>query len=136
MRKSLPSTTERKTEPPSRIPFRRLIELVATLDEEQKRAVEEGLGEEELALFDLLKKDNLGKAERERVKQASREASCNLSGRSYPSLIHFWEKEQTKADVEIFILDKVYSSLPTPPFTAEEKEMVRLVSMLTSGNRL
>ena len=39
-------------------------------------------------------------------------------------LDRFWEKEQTKADVKIFILDEVYTSLPTPPFTREEKEAV------------
>lgn len=45
--------------------------LVDSLDEEQRRAAEEGLDEDELALFDLLKKDKLGKAERDKVKQAS-----------------------------------------------------------------
>ena len=44
--------------------FRRLTELMDELDAEQRRAVEEGLSEDELALFDLLKKDNLGKAQR------------------------------------------------------------------------
>jgi type I restriction enzyme R subunit len=39
-------------------------------------------------------------------------------------LNRFWEKEQTKADVEVFILDSVYASLPTPPFTPEEKKTV------------
>ena len=39
-------------------------------------------------------------------------------------LDRFWEKEQTKAEVEVFILDKVYSSLPTPPFTNDEKKTV------------
>ena len=38
--------------------FRRLTELMDELDAEQRRAVEEGLSEDELALFDLLKKDN------------------------------------------------------------------------------
>jgi type I restriction enzyme R subunit len=33
----------------------------------------------------------------------------------------FWEKEQTKAGFEVFILDEVFVSLPTPPFTAGEK---------------
>ncbi|MGI0135007.1 MAG: hypothetical protein ACREBW_08640, partial [Candidatus Micrarchaeaceae archaeon] len=70
-----------------------------------------------------LKKENLGKAERERVKQASidllQSVKLQLSG-----LDHFWEKEQTKADVEVFILDKVFANLPTPPFTSEEKELV------------
>lgn len=36
------------------------------------RAVNEGLSEAELALFDLLRRDNLTKAELERLKQASK----------------------------------------------------------------
>ena len=103
--------------------FRRLTELMGELDVEQKRAVEEGLDEDELALFDLLKKDDLTKAERERVKQASRNLLASINAR-ISELDHFWEKEQTKADVKIFILDELYAELPTPPFTAEEKTAV------------
>jgi type I restriction enzyme R subunit len=101
--------------------FRRLVELVRSLDEEQKRAATEGLREDELALFDLLQKDGLDKSARERVKQASRDLLASIKVR-LDQLDHFWEKEQTKADVEVFILDEVYASLPTPPFTAEEKK--------------
>jgi type I restriction enzyme R subunit len=103
--------------------FRSLVELIAALDEEQKRAVEEGLNEEELALFDLLKKDNLGKREREQVKQASRDLLQSIKAQ-LAELDRFWEKEQTKAKVEVLILDAVFGSLPTPPFTPEEKESV------------
>ena len=103
--------------------FKRLTELMEELDAEQKRAVEEGLSEEELALFDLLKKDNLGKVERERVKQASQDLLAAIKAR-IAELDRFWEKEQTKADVEVFILDNVFSSLPTPPFTTDEKKLV------------
>ena len=103
--------------------FRRLMELMEDLDAEQRRAVEEGLTEDELALFDLLKKEDLGKAERERVKQESRDLLASITAR-LNELDRFWEKEQTKADVRVFILDKVYASLPTPPFTPEEKEAV------------
>ncbi len=101
--------------------FRRLTELMDELDAEQKRAIEEGLNEDELALFDLLKKDDLAKAERERVKKASRNLLAHIEAR-LSELDRFWEKEQTKAEVEVFILDEVYASLPTPPFTAEEKK--------------
>ena len=101
--------------------FRRLTELMDELDAEQKRAVEEGLSEDELALFDLLKKENLGHGQRERVKQASRDLLASIRAR-LSELDRFWEKEQTKAEVEVFILDKIYASLPTPPFTPEEKE--------------
>jgi type I restriction enzyme R subunit len=103
--------------------FRRLVELVNSLDEEQKRATREGLREDELALFDLLQKDGLDMTSRERVKQASRELLASIKAR-LAELDRFWEKEQTKADVEVFILDEVFASLPTPPFTSEEKNLV------------
>ena len=103
--------------------FRRLMELAEELDAEQRRAVEEGLSEEELALFDLLRKDGLGRSERERVKQASRELLASVE-ELLAGLDRFWEKEQTKAEVEVLILDRVHASLPTPPFTAQEKKAV------------
>ena len=40
--------------------FRLLTDLIQELDAEQKRAVEEGLNEDELAIFDLLRKGQLG----------------------------------------------------------------------------
>ena len=102
--------------------FRRLTELMHELDAEQRRAVEEGLNEDELALFDLLKKDDLGMAERERVKQSSRDLLVAITAR-LAELDHFWEKEQTKAEMKVFILDEIFTSLPTPPFTTKEKEV-------------
>ena len=103
--------------------FRMLTDLIQELDAEQERAVEEGLDEDELAIFDLLRKDNLGRAERERVKQASRDLLVTVKAR-LAELDRFWEKEQTKAEIEVVILDKIYAGLPTPPFTVEEKEAV------------
>ncbi len=103
--------------------FRRLTELVADLDEEQNRHVREGLSEDELALFDLLKRDDLSKTDRERVKQASRDLLASIE-KHLAGLDRFWEKEQTKSDVEIFILDHVFTGLPTPPFSTEDKERV------------
>ena len=70
-----------------------------------------------------LKKDNLATGERERVKQASRDLLDTIKAR-LSELDRFWEKEQTKAEVKVFILDQVYASLPTPPFTNEEKGAV------------
>ena len=123
MKTSSPTTIARRTARPSRRPSGELVELVNSLDEEQKRATKEGLGEDELALFDLLQKDGLDKSARERVKQASRDLLASIKAR-LADLDRFWEKEQTKADVEVFILDEVFASLPTPPFTAEEKKLV------------
>jgi Domain of unknown function (DUF3387) len=66
--------------------FRRLVELVNSLDEEQKRATREGLREDELALFDLLQKDGLTQTARERVKQASRELLASIKARWQSSI--------------------------------------------------
>jgi type I restriction enzyme, R subunit len=86
-------------------------------------AAREGLSEDEQALFDLLKKDGLDNASRERLKQASREVLASVKAR-LAELDRFWEKEQTKGEVEVLITDKVYASLATPPFTAEEKKLI------------
>ncbi|HEV2622404.1 MAG TPA: type I restriction endonuclease subunit R [Frateuria sp.] len=103
--------------------FRRLLELVNGLDDELKRATREGLGEDELALFDLLTKDGLDNTARERVKQASRGLLAAIKAR-LQILDRFWEKEQTKADVEVLILDEVAARLPSPPFSDIEKELL------------
>jgi type I restriction enzyme R subunit len=103
--------------------FARLVELVNGMDEEYRRAAEEGLTEDEYAVFCLLQKDNLSKAARERVKLASRTlyaALCTLIEQRE----RWTEKEQTQAEVEVLILDSVFASLPTPPFSDEDKESV------------
>ncbi|MBJ95000.1 MAG: hypothetical protein CMP23_11090 [Rickettsiales bacterium] len=96
--------------------------LMAELDEEQERAVKEGLEEDELALFDLLKKEELTSAERERLKLASRSLLSLIKDR-LAMLDRFWEQEQTKAEVETLIVDEIYKQLPSPPFSDEEKEL-------------
>ena len=101
--------------------FRRLVELVNSLDEEQARAAQENLSDDELAMFDLLKRDDLSKADRERIKQASRDMLASIKTR-LAELDRFWEKEQTKGEVEAFILDEIFIKLPSPPFTKEEKK--------------
>lgn len=103
--------------------FAKLVDLLSSLNDEQRRAAEEGLSEEELAIFDLLKKDDLGKAERERVKQASKGLLESLHRLVLP-LERWTDKEQTQAEVETFILDFIYQELPTPPFTDDEKQLI------------
>lgn len=101
--------------------FAKVVDLIQSLDAEQRRAAEEGLSEEELALFDLLKKDNLSKTERERVKQASQGLLKSIRELIAP-LDRWTEKEKTQAEVQVLILDHLFLSLPTPPFTNAEKE--------------
>jgi type I restriction enzyme R subunit len=103
--------------------FARLVDLANSLDAEERRAAEEGLSEEELALFDLLSKATLTKTDRERVKQASRSLLASIQKLIAP-LERWTDKEQTQAEVETFILDHLFLNLPSPPFTDEEKQQV------------
>jgi type I restriction enzyme R subunit len=101
--------------------FARLVELAASLDAEQKRAVEEGLSEDEYIMFKLLFKENISKADRERLKQASRGLLASLKELLRP-MTDWTQNTTTQADVKMFILDNLWQSLPRPPFTEEETE--------------
>ena len=101
--------------------FAKVMDLLAGLDDEQRRAVEEGLSEEEYALFCLLQRDDLSKADRERLKQDSQKMLQALQELLAP-LEQWTQKEQTQAEVEIFILDQLYRMLPSPPYTEIDKQ--------------
>ena len=101
--------------------FARLLELANSLDAEQRRAVEEGLNDDELALFDLLFKENVSKADRERLKQASRGLLASLRELLEP-MRDWTQNTSTQAEVKVFILDSLWQSLPRPPFTDEDAE--------------
>jgi type I restriction enzyme R subunit len=100
-----------------------LVELANSLDAEKRRAAEEGLSDDELALFDLLFKENISKADRERLKQASKSLLASLRELLRP--MHDWtQNTATQAEVKVFILDTLWGSLPRPPFSDQETEEV------------
>jgi type I restriction enzyme R subunit len=103
--------------------FAQLVSLAAGLDAEQKRAAQEGLSDDELALFDLLFKDDISKKDRERLKQASQGLLSSLRNLLGP-MPGWIQNSSTQAEVRIFILDRLYGSLPRPPFTDEETEAI------------
>jgi type I restriction enzyme R subunit len=101
--------------------FAQLVALVNSLDAEQRRAAEEGLTDTELALFDLLFKENISKSDRERLKQASKALLASLRVLLEP--MHNWtQNEATQAEVKVFILDNLWQQLPRPPFTEDETQ--------------
>ncbi len=100
--------------------FARVLDLARSLDDEERRAVEEDLSQEELAFFDILMKDEISRADRERVKLVSRRLFESLRKTLQP-LERWIEKEQTRAEVEVLILDRLTEDLPSPPFTEDEK---------------
>jgi type I restriction enzyme R subunit len=105
--------------------FARLVVLANSLDAEQKRAVREGLGDDELALFDLLFKEPIGKVDRERLKQASRHLLASLRELLRP-MPDWTQNTSTQAEVKIHILDYLWQTLPRPPYTEQETEQVAL----------
>ena len=101
--------------------FALLVELAASLDGEQHRAAAEGLSEDELALFDLLRKDSISKSDRERLKQASKTLLHSLQTLLEP-MPSWTQNTTTQAEVRVFILDNLWQSLPRPPFTDDDAE--------------
>jgi type I restriction enzyme R subunit len=101
--------------------FAALVALAASLDQEQQRTVEEGLNDRELALFDLLRRENLTKVDRERLKQASKSLLARIQQLLAP-MGHWTHNVQTQAEVQASILDWLFETLPRPPFTDTETE--------------
>ena len=102
--------------------FARLVELADSLDAEQRRAAQEGLTDDELALFDLLFKESISKADRERLKQASKALLASLRDAAQADAGLDRRTAATQAEVKVFILDNLWRALPRPPFTDEETE--------------
>jgi type I restriction enzyme, R subunit len=103
--------------------FAKLVELANSLDAEQRRAAEEGLSDDELVLFDLLFNEKITKADRERLKQASKSLLASLQ-ELLNSMPTWTQNTSTQAEVKVFILDNLWQSLPRPPFTVEETEVL------------
>ena len=88
--------------------FEALLKLVAELDDEQARALREGLDEPTLALFDLLKKEELTPADIKRIKQVAVDLYARL--REELARVRDWEKKHATRDlVKQTIFDFLYS---------------------------
>jgi type I restriction enzyme R subunit len=101
--------------------FARLFALANSLDAEQQRAAQEGLSHDELALFDLRSQTQISKADRKRLKQASKRLLASLQELLKP-MENWTQKEQTQAEVKVFILDRLFETLPNPPYSTDETQ--------------
>ncbi|HHT9114862.1 MAG: HsdR family type I site-specific deoxyribonuclease [Planctomycetes bacterium] len=90
--------------------FDRLLTFVKRLNEEEKRGIEENLTEEELALFDLLKKPDMTRKETKQVKLASKELLGKLKKEKL--VIDWRRKQQARADVLLTIQMILDAKLP------------------------
>lgn len=101
--------------------FDDLVDLAKSLNEEEQRAIKENLSEEELAIFDLLLKENLNPDEVEKVREVARSL---LSKLKVEKLVIDWrEWESTRAGVKTTIFDVLYKDLPEPSYVEQDCEM-------------
>jgi type I restriction enzyme R subunit len=96
-----------------------LMVLAKDLNEEEQRSVKERLSEEELAIFDLLRKDNLNPDETSKVRLVAKELLEQLK----PKLVPGWRDfEPLRAGVKITISDILFPKLPEPVYTEKDCE--------------
>lgn len=100
--------------------FEDLVALAKDLSEEEQRSIKESLSDDELAVFDLLLKENLNEKEVDQVKKTARTLLDKLQ---QEKLVLDWrEKESTRAGVKSTIYNIVYSYLPEPTYTENDCE--------------
>lgn len=102
--------------------FEAFLKLVQELDEEDTRAVREGLDEESLAIFDLLKKPELTPAEIKKIKDVAVNLLKILKTEKLP-VDHWQDKEATRDAVRLAIKDYLWSDetgLPVDNYDEDE----------------
>ncbi|MFP4420909.1 MAG: type I restriction endonuclease subunit R [Desulfococcaceae bacterium] len=104
--------------------FEELTEFISELGEEESRAMREGLDEESLALFDILKKDELSADEIKRIKKVARELLDTLKA-EHLRMERWTEKTATRDGVHVAIHNFLYSDdtgLPVERYSDEDVE--------------
>lgn len=94
--------------------FEALMILAEEINEEQNRAVREGLDEESLAVFDLLKKPELSQKEIKKIKKISNEL-LNTIKETIKNIENWKSKEATRAKMKTQIHDFLWSDITGLP---------------------
>lgn len=103
--------------------FQNLTLLVKAMSKEEQRAVELGLDEETLALFDLLRKPDLDKAGIEKLKQVSQGLLGTLKAR-FAEIADWQATESNRDTIRVTIHDFLYSDATgLPEGTYDEKDV-------------
>lgn len=102
--------------------FEALLLLIKEMDEEENRAAREGLDEESLAVFDLLKKPDLSPVEIGYIKKVAIELLATLKAEKL-RIDHWRDKETTRDAVRLTIRDFLWSDstgLPVDDYTEDD----------------
>lgn len=100
--------------------FNELVDLAKDLSDEESRVIAENLSEEELAIFDLLRKEDLTPDEVDQVKKVAKDLLTRLKEEKLA--LDWRKKEETRADVKVTIRHYLFDFLPEPTYTDTECE--------------
>lgn len=93
--------------------YEKILNFMEELRAEEERHIKEELSEEELEIFDLLRKEKLTKDEEKRVKLAAKELYATLTARKSELFVVGWyNDQQPKERVRSAIVDCLDASLP------------------------
>jgi type I restriction enzyme R subunit len=102
--------------------FEALLKFVQELDEEESRAVREGLDEEILAIYDLLTKPDLKPQEIQKIKKVAKELLKTLKEK-LKKLYKWQDREPTRAEVKVLIRNFLWdetTGLPVDYYTQHD----------------
>lgn len=93
--------------------YEKILKFMEELRAEEERHIKEELTEEELELFDLLRKEKLTKAEEQKVKLAAKELCQILFSKKNELFVVGWQNDpQPKEKVKAEIIDSLNRHLP------------------------
>ena len=93
--------------------FEELLKYVENLRDEEERHIREGLTEDELEIFDLLKKDKMTNEETKKVKLAAKSLLHRLREEKPVVLVQDWYRDnQTKQRVKTTVEEVLHKHLP------------------------
>ena len=98
--------------------FKELIKFSHSLDMEERRKVSENLTEEELALFDKLKKPKLAEKEKNQIKKVAKDLLIKLKKNGI-NAVDWRKKQQIKTKVRIEI-EQQLSTLKLKPYSQND----------------
>jgi type I restriction enzyme, R subunit len=102
--------------------FEALLKLAESLNDEEKRAVKEGLDEESLALFDILLKPELSKQDIKRIKSVAEGLYRTLQA-ELSRIQDFSAKQATRDEVKVVIKDYLWDENTGLPDSFDPEEV-------------
>ncbi len=102
--------------------FEALLKIMDEMEDEESRALREGLDEESLAVFDLLKKPSLTSSDIKRIKAVSVDLLETLKAEKL-RINHWQDKEATRDAVRLTIQDYLWSEQTGLPEIYSEEDV-------------